>query len=72
MCWNTPGRNCDACQAIFDACKCETKFTNNRGYRQCVFCSEEHEKVEQKKDSCPYCKTEYRTILECSQSCMSR
>lgn len=39
MCWNTPdGENCDACQAIFDACEHDTTFKNKDSIKECVFC----------------------------------
>lgn len=75
MCWSTPGKNCAACQKIFDACKHETTFANNRGYIQCVFCDTELRKVPEAKkikDVCPYCNHEYTTKRECSQMCMAR
>ena len=72
MCWSTPGRNCDSCQAIFDACKHDNTFENNRGWKQCVFCDTELERVEVEKDICPYCHTEFTLKRECSQMCMAR
>ncbi len=69
MCWSkADGGNCNACQKIFDDCIHDTSFINDKYEEECVFCNT----ILRNKNYCPYCKTKFRTITTCSQSCESR